>query len=198
MFSKYAIALTGSIATGKSTACTMLKLLGFHIIDTDAIAHQLLEQHAVQVQDLFVQNILSHGKVDRKTLGKIVFNDQEKLRMLESFLHPLIMQEVVLQASQKDRFKKPYLIDIPLFFERGNYDMQRSIVVYTTPKQQLQRLMQRDGLDLEAAKKRIALQMDIETKKQKATYVIDNTKDINHLHLECQRVKEELLKDVCQ
>lgn len=197
MFSRYCVALTGSIASGKSTACTMLKLLGFKIIDTDAIAHSLLNENTSKIEELFGSNVISEGKVDRKALGKIVFTDNHKLQLLEDFIHPLIFLEVEKKAKKEDAFQKPYLIDIPLFFEKSSYEIERSIVVYTPKEIQLQRLMKRDGMSEENAKKRIALQMDIEQKKELATYVIDNSKDINHLHQECERVKMELIKDVC-
>jgi len=197
MFSKYAVALTGSIASGKSTACTMLKLLGFKIIDTDAIAHELLQTHAKQIVQMFGKSVAKGDIVDRKALGAIVFNDSAQLKKLENFLHPLIFEKVQIAAQKEDVFQKPYLIDIPLFFEKSSYLIAKSIVVYTPKEIQLKRLMQRDGLSEAAAKKRIALQMDIEEKKERATYVIDNSKDLNHLHAQCERVKRELINDIC-
>lgn len=196
MFSKYAVALTGSIGTGKSTACTMLKLLGFYIIDTDTIAHKLLDKHNIQITNLFGQNVSVDNKIDRKKLGSIVFNDKNMLNKLEKFIHPLIHQEVLRLSRQQDKYKKPYLIDIPLFFEKGSYDIEKSIVVYTPREIQLQRLMKRDNLTQEEALKRASLQLDIQKKKELATYVIDNSKDLSHLHSECEKVKRELIKDV--
>ena len=175
----------------------MLKLLGFHIIDTDKIAHTLLDQHASDIQNLFGSAFVHSGKVLRSELGKLVFSDKQELKKLEQFLHPLIYEKTLQEATKQDRFKKPYLIDIPLFFEKQNYDIARSIVVYTPKQIQLKRLIKRDGLDHDAALKRIGLQMDIEKKKSLATYVIDNSKDINHLHRECEKLKRELLEDVC-
>jgi len=192
---KYAVALTGSIATGKSTACSMLKLLGFFTIDTDKIAHQLLDANSGQIAAMFGQSVVSEGKVIRSELGKIVFHNPVELKRLEEFIHPLIYEQVLHQASQQDRFAKPYIIDIPLFFEKNHYEIERSIVVYTTKEIQIKRLMKRDGLSFKEANKRIALQLDIERKKEKATYIIDNSKDITHLHQECEQVKRKILED---
>jgi len=192
---KYAVALTGSIATGKSTACSMLKLLGFHIIDTDKIAHQLLDANSEQIAAMFGQSVVSKGSVNRFELAKIVFHNPVELKRLEEFIHPLIYKQALHLANQQDKFAKPYLIDIPLFFEKNRYEIERSIVVYTTKEIQIKRLMKRDGLSFEEANKRIALQLDIERKKEKATYIIDNCKDITHLHQECERVKKKILED---
>lgn len=191
----YAVALTGSIGTGKSTACTMLKLLGFRIIDADAVTHKLLDEKVDRLVAMFGEGAKKEGKADRGHIGGIVFADEKKRKELEDFIHPLIFEEIKRQSEAQDRFKKPYLIDIPLFFEKQSYPIERSIVVYAPQEVQLQRLMKRDGLSEEQARKRINVQLDIEKKKRMATYVIDNSKDIVHLQHECERIKQQLAHD---
>ncbi len=191
----YAVALTGSIGTGKSTACTMLKLLGFRIIDADAVTHKLLDEKVDRLVAMFGEGAKKEGKADRRHIGGIVFADEKKRKELEGFIHPLIFEEIKRQSEAQDRFKKPYLIDIPLFFEKQSYPIERSIVVYAPQEVQLQRLMKRDGLSEEQARKRINVQLDIEKKKRMATYVIDNSKDIVHLQHECERIKQQLAHD---
>ena len=115
--------------------------------------------------------------------------------MLESLLHPLIYQEIERQSYREDQFKKPYIIDIPLFFEGGRYPVEKSLVVYAAREQQLQRLMHREGYNQVEAMSRIDSQMDIEQKRDRATYVIDNSGDLRRLQQECERVKEAILKD---
>jgi dephospho-CoA kinase len=191
---EYAVALTGGIATGKSSATAMLMLYGFKFIDADKIAHAMLETHALDIAAMFGEEYLEKGKVNRKKLGGLIFANQDKKKQLESFLHPLIYAEIEAQAIKQDSFKKPYIIDIPLFFETSRYPINRSIVVYATKAQQLERLMKREGFNEEEATQRINAQMDIEDKKTKATFVIDNSGDIKNLQYECERVKEEVLK----
>ena len=191
----YAVVLTGSIATGKSSVVDILLSDGFHVIDADKVAHHILDGQHQKIAQEFGADLIKNDKVDRKALGAIVFADTAKRKMLESLLHPLIYDEIVRQAIEQDRSKKPYIIDIPLFFEGGRYPIERSIVVYATKEQQLKRLMQRDGYNTEDALNRIETQIDVEKKRKKATYVIDNTGDLKQLQQECERVKEEILGD---
>lgn len=191
---EYAIALTGGVATGKSSATTMLMLFGFRFIDADKIAHQLLDENANKIGEMFGQEYIKDSKVNRKPLGLLIFKNQEKKRELEEFLHPLIYSEIEAQAIKQDSFKKPYIVDIPLFFETSRYPISKSIVVYATPLQQLKRLIKRDNFDETEALRRINSQMSIEEKRDRASYVIDNSKTLKNLQDECERVKELILK----
>ena len=167
---KYAIALTGGIATGKSTVASLLGLSGLRIIDADAISHKILDQNAAWVKEHFGEEFITpRGKVDRPALGKVVFADKAKKTLLENFLHPLIRQEIERQSEKQDGFKYPYLIDIPLFFEGNAYDIKDSVVVYTPADIQLERFMKRNGFSEEESKRRIASQMPIDEKKTRAT-----------------------------
>ncbi len=192
---EYAIALTGSIATGKSSVVDFFLDDGFYIIDADKIAHQILDKQYQKIAQLFGADLIVDQKVDRKALGVIVFTDTVKRKALEALLHPLIYEEIERHAVEQDILKKPYIVDIPLFFEGGRYPIERSLVVYTTKEQQLKRLMQRDGYNTEDALKRIETQIDVNEKRKKATYVIDNRGDLEQLQRECMRVKEEILGD---
>ena len=91
---KNAIALTGGIATGKSTVCNLLKLHGFLIIDADKIAHKLLDENSQKIEELFGKQYVENGKVLRKELGKIIFSNEENKLKLEALLHPLIFQKI--------------------------------------------------------------------------------------------------------
>ena len=183
---EYAIALTGGIATGKSTVASLLGLSGLRIIDADAISHNILEQNAAWVKAHFGEEFITpRGKVDRPALGRLVFADKAKKEQLESFLHPLIRQEIERQSDKQDSFKYPYLIDIPLFFESSAYDIEDSVVVYTPADVQLERFMKRNGFSEEESRRRIASQMPIDEKKARATWVIDNSQNLKHLQKEC-------------
>ncbi|WP_373031791.1 dephospho-CoA kinase [Sulfurovum sp.] len=192
---KYAIALTGSIATGKSSTVAKFASLGFHIIDADKIAHQLLDEQHHAVAELFGETLVREGKVDRKALGAIVFNDSNKRKALEALLHPLIFKEIERLSAEQDKRGEPYFIDIPLFFEGGRYPIERSLVVYATEEQQLERLMHREGYSKEEALNRIQTQIPVEEKRKLASYVIDNSGTLTQLEKECERVKEEILND---
>jgi dephospho-CoA kinase len=191
---KNAIVLTGGIATGKSTVANLFNLHGFLTIDADKIAHKLLDIHSDKIAELFGNQYIEKGKVIRKELGNLIFNNKEEKEKLEAFIHPLIKKEIVKEAALFEKNNKPYLIDIPLFFENGNYDIDRNVVVYTPKDVQVKRLMKRDKSSEEEALSRINNQMDIEEKKKRAFYIIDNSKDLVSLIAEVERVKNEILK----
>jgi len=193
---KNAIVITGGIASGKSTACSLLKLYGFRVIDADKIAHEILDSSLSEIKESFGEEFIVDNKVDRKALGKLIFANKEQRLKLESIVSPKIKDRILEEAQQQEKLGKPYLIDIPLYFEReGVYNIDKVIVVYTPQETQLKRLIKREGLSEQEAKQRIDAQLPIDIKKEKATFVIDNSKDLAHLQQECERVKEEVLNE---
>ncbi len=193
---KYAIALTGGIATGKSTVANRFRDFGFNIIDADKIAHIVLDRNYLEVTKLFGRRyIINNNRVDRKLLGSLIFSDKNAKKALEELLHPQIYQEIRRLSIEQDSLKKPYLVDIPLFFETNRYPIKRVIVVYIPKELQLKRLIKRDNISLEDAKKRLNAQLDIEDKRLKASYLIDNSKNLKSLQYECDKVKKQILLD---
>lgn len=187
----HAIALTGGIATGKSTISALLKLRGFGIIDLDTITHELLDIHTQKIARLFGDEFVSGSGVDRKKLGRLVFADKKEKEKLESFLHPLIREKTHEEALKYEHLGFPYFIDIPLFYEKKEfYPIKKSVVVYAPKALQIQRLMKRSNFSEEEAKSRIDSQMDIEKKRALADFVVDNSKDLNHLQDELERLIE--------
>ena len=191
---KNAIVLTGGIATGKSTVANLFMLHGFLTIDADKIAHEILDNNTTHIASLFGEKYIKDGKVIRKELGNLIFNNEKEKKRLEEFIHPLIKEQIITEAKIFEENNKPYLIDIPLFFENKNYDISRSIVVYTPKDVQVQRLTSRDKSSSNDAISRINNQMDIEDKKNLGTYTIDNSGTLKDLINEVQRVKEMILK----
>jgi len=183
---EYAMALTGGIATGKSTVASLMKLHGIAVIDADEIAHELLDIHHKKIAEMFGDEFVRKNRVLRENLGKIIFTNEEKKAQLEAFIHPLIRIEIEKRAAKSDAKEFPYLIDIPLFFENGAYDIKDSVVIYTPADVQLQRYMKRNELSEEEAMVRINSQMSIDEKKAKATWVIDNSLKLKHLQAEVE------------
>jgi dephospho-CoA kinase len=190
---KYGVALTGGIATGKSSASAILKELGFEIVDADKIAHSILDREFIAIGKLFGKKyIKDDNSINRKELGKLIFNNKRAKEKLENFIHPLIYKEITDIADRFDRLKKRYILDIPLFFETNRYRVDRVIVVYTPRDIQLQRLIKRDKISKEEALARLNAQIDIEEKKRLATYIIDNSGDFKNLEKETKRVAKIL------
>lgn len=180
------IGLTGGIASGKSTVSAYLAELGAIIIDADKIAHEIMEKGKTaywQVIEAFGREILAeNGEIDRSRLGKIVFNELEKKKILEEITHPQVIREMREKIEEYRAENKVIVLDIPLLFEAGLEFMVDEIwVVYVDRGTQLQRLMARDGLSYEEANKRIQAQMSLEKKRDLADFVINNKGNIEDL-----------------
>lgn len=189
---KYAIALTGTIGSGKSTLVSLLSLYGYESICADSISHQMLEAHGNEVIESFGNEIVENGKISRKKLGKIVFANQPKREILQKILHPYIQKEILAQAQRLEQKRVWYFLDIPLFFEVGGkdvYPVARSLVVYTPAKKAIERIMKRDNLTEQEAKARLAIQLPIEQKCRLADDIIGNDGDLRALQ---QRVESYL------
>ncbi|HEC1781581.1 TPA: dephospho-CoA kinase [Campylobacter lari] len=169
--------VTSSIAGGKSSFIKIVQNLGFDTLSADVIAHELLNENANSIAKLFDNDdLIIAGKIDRKKLGTIVFNDLNAKKKLEDFLHPKIKEVILRKAQILDKKNKAFFIELPLFFENNHYqNLGKSILIYAPKELLLQRLMQRDNLDKNEALKRINLQLDIEEKLKKADFVIKNT-----------------------
>jgi dephospho-CoA kinase len=190
---KYAYALTGGIATGKSSVIELLKRSGFRVIDADKVAHEVLDEQHQKISEIFGEHFVKEGKVDRKLLGSMVLSDPQKRKVLESLLHPVIYTKISALSDTLDKRAEPYIVDIPLFYEGGRYAIENVIVVYASQTQQLERLMQRDSYSKEEALARIGSQIDIQEKRDNATHVIDNSGNLKQLEFETERIKNEIL-----
>jgi dephospho-CoA kinase len=196
------IGLTGGIACGKSTVASMLVNLGAKLIDADQLARDVVMPGCpalLQVVERFgSQVMLSDGTLNRKALGAIIFNDPNARKDLEAITHPLIRQAMWDQMHQAEEANNEHLVvvDVPLLFESGLQGyFQKVMVVYVSEKVQLLRLMERDGLSLEAAELRLQAQMPIEQKKLLADIIIDNSGSLSNtekqIHLFWQRKGEQ-------
>ncbi len=174
------IGLTGSIGTGKSTIANKFSDLDIPIVDADLIAREVVEPGKEAYKDIvatFGEEILQHNQtLDRKALGKIVFNDESKRKQLNAIIHPAIRKEMLRQRDEwVQRGKECVVLDIPLLYESGlTHYVDKVIVVYVDPDVQLHRIIARDESTEEEAKSRINSQMPIKEKAEKADAVIDN------------------------
>lgn len=181
------IGLTGGIASGKSTVSAMLVKHGALLVDADQVARDVVEpgQPALlQIVDVFGQDVLnSDGSLNRKALGAIVFSDSDKLKQLEGITHPAIRASMLQKIEQYKLLSPNALIvaDIPLLYETNQAHLYEGVlVVYVPVDVQVERLMQRNELTREQAIERISLQMDIEEKKARADWVIDNSASLEY------------------
>lgn len=176
------IGLTGGIASGKSTVGEMLVGRGAKLVDADAVAREIVrpgEPALEAIASRFGQAVLQDdGSLNRRALGDIVFADKDKLAELESITHPAIrgrMQETIRRYSEQQPTQL-IIADIPLLYETNQEHLYEGVlVVYVPEKLQMKRLMERNPMPEDEAKRRISLQMDIEEKRRRASWVIDNS-----------------------
>ncbi len=175
---KYLLGLTGNIATGKSTVARMLEDLGATVIDADALVHELQRPGMPVYHDIvaaFGPGILDRaGELDRKALGAIVFADPEKLRRLESIVHPAVAIESMRRITEASTPVVVY--EAIKLIEAGRAGMCDALwVVIARSEVQLQRLMRDRHMSEAEARQRIEAQPPQSEKIKHATVTIDNS-----------------------
>jgi dephospho-CoA kinase len=185
------VALTGGIASGKSTVAQLFTTLGAKLIDTDLIAREVVvpgsSALAAIVQRFGPQILLPDGALDRTRLRQIVFKDDQARADLEALTHPAIRACVDAQSAT---LGGPYqLIAVPLLVEKQTQDhYDRVLVIDIDPALQLRRLMLRDQLDEATAQRMIAAQALRETRLAAAHDVIFNDGDIGRLASQVEKL----------
>ncbi len=173
------VGVTGGIASGKSTICAMFKELGAEVISADEIAHMYMQENTAvkkAIADEFGDSIVdSNGDINRKLLGGIVFNDYEKLRKLESIMHPHILNCIETASNNFRNFGKGILvIEFPLLIETSSMHMVDKIIVVSAKQStQIKRLQNRASISEKEALQRIKSQISIKKKKKFADWVVD-------------------------
>ena len=170
------IGLTGGVGTGKSTVASILKEVGLPVIDADQIAHQLLRPGTEvyrQVLTAFGPDILRpDGEIDRRGLGKIVFNDPEKRRLLEEITHPAIKAQIRAEVEGYKAKGQDVVLEVPLLFEAKMEEEVDEVWVVTASSQtQRQRIMARDGLTPAEAERRMQAQMPLTHSRMRSAAV---------------------------
>jgi dephospho-CoA kinase len=193
------VGLTGSIAVGKSYVSSILRDLGCHVLDADATARDVVAlgtEGLSAVVECFGKGVLNEdGTLDRSRLGALVFEHPDKLTLLNSLLHPLIIaaQEELLRELESKYPKGITVVDAALMIESGGFSrFSKIIVVHCNPEVQLERLMARSGLSPVEASKRIAAQMPQEEKKRFADYLIDTSSGFDDTRLQTEAVFYDL------
>ena len=171
------IGITGSIACGKSTVSDYLIAKGYTIIDADKLGHIALTSDDVKrkLAEKFGDEILENNEISREKLGKLVFGNDENLKILNSIIHPKI-KELILKLQEEHKDEDLVFLDIALLYEANFVDLVEKVaVVYVDEDVQLERLMTRNSLTKEEAIKRIESQMSPQEKALLGDFVINNS-----------------------
>lgn len=197
------IGITGSIATGKSTASQILKNKGYIIVDADKLARDVVEKNKpayLEIVDFFGEGILDESKnIDRKKLGSIIFKDENLRKKLNSITHPYIFEKIVEEVERYKGKESIIFLDIPLLIEglgsikKYNIKLDEIWLIYIDTQTQLERLMARDLIDKNTALSKINSQMSIEAKKAYATRIFDNRGSVEELEKQLDKAVEEII-----
>jgi len=176
------VGLTGSIAVGKSFVCDVLREAGVRVLDADQTARDVVApgtKGLAGIVEAFDYEILQpDGSLDRSKMAKLVFADEVKRKLLNSIVHPLVIeaQDRWIREVELHDPDAIAVIDAALMIESGGYKrFDKLVVVWCRPEIQSARLMERSGLDDNEAKQRIAAQMSQDEKKRYADYLIDTS-----------------------
>ena len=171
------IGITGSIACGKSTVSDYLIDKGYTIIDADKLGHVALTSDDVKrkLAEKFGDEILENNEISREKLGKLVFGNDDNLKLLNSIIHPKI-KELILKLQEEHKDEDLVFLDIALLYEANFVDLVEKVaVVYVDEDVQLERLMTRNSLSKEEAVNRIESQMSPRKKASLGDFVINNS-----------------------
>jgi dephospho-CoA kinase len=170
------VALTGGIATGKSSVLRRFACHGVPTIDADALAHVALAPGTpaeARILERFGPAVRTpEGGIDRRALGAIVFGDEAARREVEAIVHPLVY--AAIEAWYAALPPVPFAVaDIPLLYETGHEsDFDTVVVTACRPEEQVRRLRARDGLSPAEARQRLDAQLPVAEKARRATHVI--------------------------
>lgn len=195
----YIVALSGGIASGKSTIAHLFAQLGVPIIDADIIARQVVEVGTPALEQItqhFSQEILlGNGELDRSQLREIIFNNDHERLWLNNLLHPIIAQETQKQFAKQT---KPYVIwVVPLLIENNLHQLADRVLMIDIPEAlQLERLINRDRISESLAKKMIATQVCLTDRLAFADDIIVNDGDLESLKIQVDNLHKQYLHNL--
>ncbi len=196
------VGLTGGIGTGKSTVSRKLRERGYPVIDLDVISREVIEYPEVidelvrnfGIEILESQNNISGKKsISRNKLRQTVFKEEKKVSVLNSIMHPPIVEEMRRQVENLKKNYKTVFVEVQLLFEaKLEKEFDIIVLVYADKKTQLERVLKRDGRKEEEVQQIINAQMDMTEKRRLSNYIIENNGDSEMLDLEIEKFIKKL------
>ena len=196
------VGLTGGIGTGKSTVSRKLRERGYPVIDLDVISREVIEYPEVinelvrnfGIEILESQNNISGKKsISRNKLRQTVFKEEKKVSVLNSIMHPPIVEEMRRQVENLKKNYKTVFVEVQLLFEaKLEKEFDLTVLVYADKKTQLERVLKRDGRKEEEVQQIINAQMDMTEKRRLSNYIIENNGDSEMLDLEIEKFIKKL------
>jgi dephospho-CoA kinase len=169
------IGITGGIGSGKSTVCTIFRILGIPVFNADIEARKLYDEPQVKeaIMLAFGDNMYPQGVFDKKAMANIVFQSADKLKQLNELLHPLVQIQFDTWLQQQE---SPYTIkEAALLIEAGSYQQLDELILVTCPmNKRIERVMKRDRVSEDEVLARINKQLSEEDKRTLCQYEIIN------------------------
>ncbi len=184
------IAITGGIGSGKTTVSAIIRDSGYIVLDTDAMAKDLMgsnDELKESLQREFGEEIYEKGSLNREFLASIVFgsekDSEEKLDKLNQIVHPFVIEEMYNRCEElAEEGEDLIFIESALIYEAGLEDgFDYVVVVDASEELCLERVMKRSSMSSEQIKNRIDSQFSVEHKKSQADFVIDNSGSLEKL-----------------
>ncbi len=193
------VGLTGGLATGKSHVGAYLEQMGCHLLKADELGHAAILPGGGAFEDVVrafgLEIVGESGEIDRRALGAVVFKDPEKLALLNSLVHPVVIrgeEAWYAEMSLKDAGGIG-VVEAAILIETGSYKrFDKMILTVCEREQQIARAMKRDRLSRREVEIRLSRQMPLEEKRKFADYVVDTSGDKTATLVEARRVYEEL------
>lgn len=188
------LGITGGIGSGKTTVCNVFASKGIPIYNSDERAKNILMHHpevGQQLLKLFGENIFTDNLPDRRKIATIVFSDKEKLKLLNTIIHPKVKED--FEQWKKEQTHKLIIKEAAILIESGAYKQVDKVLVVTAPlEQRIKRVIQRDGTSRQEILNRLSNQMDDKTRLKYADFVIDNSEG-KDLELQVDEILAQLL-----
>lgn len=187
------VAVTGGVASGKSTVTGFFQKFGAYIVSADQIVHKLLSSHTDQILSIVGNEVLTDGCIDRKKVADAVFRKPKLLKELEAFLHPLVQTEVEkawLDACRAEKYSL-FVAEVPLLFEAGLEGFYDATIAVISPEETSK---VRFPLGDEEYYRRSNMQFTQAQKAKNATFIIENTGSLDELEAQVASLYQLLLK----
>ncbi|MEN3929627.1 dephospho-CoA kinase [Microvirga sp. W0021] len=186
----FVLGLTGSIGMGKSATADLFRSFGVPVYDADATVHDLYRNEAVVPISKHFPNTVKDNIIDREALSAEVLDSPEKMRLLESLVHPLVWEkERVFVKAAASASHRLVVLDSPLLLETGGEARCDAVAVVSAPAHiQRQRVLSRAGMTEEKLKSILAKQIPDREKRLKAHFIIDSSRGLDDARLEVEAI----------